>query len=561
MIAVIVAVLTAIAAYLFIVLFKKRSVISGILFATVFLLGMLFLFGYRFSFTHRYKSNPPLYFLIDKSISASLNTAENNILDRLKKKNKKDRIYYFADTLSKDSKNLNSQYTAMFDSFITLRRNIEREARVVIVSDFHDNSSFNIPLLDSTNLYSDNIFPIVVGKTIADKVAIHCVKIDDIVQAGDKTSITVDIYSTSQTTAKLTVRQNNKTIITKTVDLNIGINTFRLSHKFYSKGYRQLKFIVGGDSSEKLISVVPDFYKILVVVGRPSVEYAFFKRFLDKLKWIKSDFVLLKRKGQKVYLPSLSKYTGVVLIDIKDNQIENFSDLQKYKKPIFYQTGLRSQWEIKKLVSLFSNMNLKYNLTEKQFIYNDNQFIVSIAFDTTELLCSPQPTRKIFFGWDTWKWDMITLPTGIDNNSYEVFWKNQVNFLISSEDRSFPLDKLNYIVGDTELQSLPLKSTNIGVHSFISNSQWVKIMINNNSRELGVSGANNTIAHLFNSNTVFLHSIEDPDGFIKSVEGNTKIEIKKIVIIDFRRNIIVFILMLVCIIIFWILSDREEIQR
>lgn len=561
MIAVIVAVLTAIAAYLFIVLFKKRSVISGILFATVFLLGLLFLFGYRFSFTHSYKSNPPLYFLIDKSISASLNTAEHNILDRLKKKSKKDRIYYFADTLSKDSKNLNTQYTAMFDSLMTLRRNIEKDARVVIVSDFYDNSSFNIPLLDSTNLYSDNIFPIVVGKTIADKIAIFDVKVDDIVQAGDKTSITVDIYSTSQTTAKLTVRQNNKTIITKTVDLNIGINTFRLSHKFYSKGYRQLKFIVGGDSSEKLISVVPDFYKILVVVGRPSVEYAFFKRFLDKLKWIKSDFVLLKRKGQKVYLPSLSKYTGVVLIDIKDNQIENFSDLQKYKKPIFYQTGLRSQWEIKKLVSLFSNMNLKYNLTEKQFIYNDNQFIVSIAFDTTELLCSPQPTRKIFFGWDTWKWDMITLPTGIDNNSYEVFWKNQVNFLISSEDRSFPLDKLNYIVGDTELQSLPLKSTNIGVHSFISNSQWVKIMINNNSRELGVSGANNTIAHLFNSNTVFLHSIEDPDGFIKSVEGNTKIEIKKIVTIDFRRNIIVFILMLVCIIIFWILSDREEIQR
>ncbi len=560
MTAILVSIVAGIAGFLIIVYIRKGSIPRGIVFGLFLLIATLFLFDKIFNIEFMKRQSPPVYLLIDKSLSAKINETQKENLLSLKRLISDRRIYYFADTISQDTNTLNPQYTSLIDSVATLQNTAPGNARIIIASDFNDNRSFAPLDKNISETRPDKFFPVIMENPEDKPLSIYDLEIPEIIQSGEPVEIKVRIYSRNPDSAILSVKDGTRVLSRKNLSLSEGLTPVTIRETLYGEGYRTFEFELQkhGEtvSSHKfLVSLVPDFYRILVIAGRPSSEFVFLRRFLERLKWIRSDFIVLTGPNDKARLQNLNRYSGIILMDITDNRIENLEALSQYDKPVFYQPGLNDSLSILRIMSHFTNIDLRDNPSQQRFIFNNTELVIKTAFNIEAPLLEISPERRIFFGWESWRWDFMQLPVGIAQNNYDAFWKNQVNFIISADMVSPVVSRLNYITG--ERTPAPHKDT--GLYTFVTNNEEMRFMVSENPAETAVLFPDIKTAMVYNTNITRLAELNNPSRFIDKITGEQKIEVKQRFTIDTRNNLIILILMAGLLILFWILSDRENI--
>jgi hypothetical protein len=543
-------------------LFKKRSLLPFLLLGFALLLMILFIFNAHWDFHYRTILPPYVFVLVDKSLSVG------NVPDL--KNSPILRINYFADTVSEKTNGLNPEFTALFDSIRTIKNKAGMDSKIIVLSDFNDNASL------SPSEKFPFVYPVIVQNETNERnrISLYKVEMPEWIQAKEGVKIKIFTYvsgsvsaSVNSIKAKLTLKNEKNVLSEKIVTLKTGLNELSWEQTFSFAGCQLIQFQVENlsdpaakpSSLSRLVQSVPEFYRIYFLAGKPSEEYAFVKRFLGKIKWVKIESALLKQKGETIAIPNLQNDSGVILMDLEDRQIRNFEALQEARKrkiPIFYQVGLNEISQTRLLLGLFTNGNFMENFSERKFLYNNNELIVKSILDSEGLIWDFQDKGRVFWGWDTWKWDFMKIPEELAYQNFENFWQNNLHFILEESGMGMELEKLNYVLGEEN----PLHQNKKGIYSFLTNQKEEKIFISDNPEELALKTPNLEIARNYQTNLIFLDQIKDFEGYAKTIMGNQKVFVEKILTIDFRSNIIIFLLIAACLIFFWILSDYEKIK-
>ncbi len=545
----------ALAVFLAVYIKKKSLILSFLLSPTVFL-SLLFLFNYQLTVKYRKEIKETVCLLVDKSRSVpSFNPGL--LPDDIK-------VFYFADTVSENTNRLNDQYTALYDSLNYLKIKFGGNTKIAVISDFNDNYSY-IPFEKLPDIYPIIIKP--VNKTNNDPLSLTEAALPEYLQSGQKENIKIKIESARDQKADLKIIDSGRNIRNIPVHLKPGENESDIPLVPGRPGFHIISFTIdnkedrytNNNSIVRAIDVLPEFYKILLISGKPSAEFAFIRRFLAGLKWIKTDAVVLKEYRDKIRFPECLSYNGIILLDLKDSQFSDLTELIKAikaQKPIFYEPGLNEYHEMRQLLGLFSIGPALENFKEKTFNYDNSELIVKTALDEKDLLIEPLPRSRVFFGFDTWKWDFSRLGEDIAYNLFAHFWQNNVNFLIGDKNQGLLFNKLNYITGENN----PAGVSAPGIYRRPTNRQETLYSISDNPMENGMLTENRETAAGYNSNFIYLDQITNLGGYLKNLR-NGKITYQNAQFeIGFRNNIIIFLLIVLCSAAFWILKDYFEIK-
>jgi hypothetical protein len=540
--------------FLFMRLARKYSVAVSILFGAIFWFGAHFLFDTRAEFKYTVRAYPEIYFLIDKSASC---TPDPAVLDELISQAGGGHVYYFANTISRETNSLNPQFTVLFDAVRTLLNTIPPNSRIVIVSDFLDNASL------SPAPKSGLIYPVITPQP-GGELALYRADMEDYYQSGEPVKIPLHIYSKSPQIVTVSVLDNGKPALKQTFPVKAGMNILKLPLAFHTEGFRTVTVSVngsGGDTNNysvtRIVNILPSYYKILVVCGRPSPEYAAIKRFLEQIRWVSPEFHVMISKSDTYTLDNLAAYQGILLMDLSDYQLKNTAALAAYKNKIFYQPGLKRFDEIPAIFAALSLSGLKPKQSETKFSYNNQDLVVKTSFERDNPLFDTTPNIRVFLGWDSWKWDFITLSMGINMGVYADFWRNQLNFIIGGKNTGGVPDKLNYFSGEKN----PSGKTLPGIYLVSADSMKYPISVQDNPAETAMLPPDTLAAKEFNTNAVEMTSIDNVPAFLSTIRGADQIERTDTVLIAFRDNFWIFLVFLSTILAFWIVRDMEEIKR
>ena len=539
--------------FLFMRLSRKYSAGVSLLFGAIFWFGVHFLFDTRVEFKYSVREYPEVYLLIDKSASC---TPDPAVLSGLISQAGGDHVYYFANTISRDSNSLNPQFTVLFDAVRTLLNTIPPNSRIVIVSDFLDNSSL------SAAPKSGLLYPVITPQTVGG-LSLYRADMEDYYQSGEPVQVPVQVYSPSAGNVTVTVLDNGKPLLKQTFPVKEGMTTLKLPLIFQAGGFRTVTVTLSGNGGTniqpltRIVNILPSYYKILVVCGRPSPEYSAIKRFLEQIRWVSPEFHVMQSKSDSFALDNLSAYQGIILMDISDYQVKNTANLAAYKSKIFYQTGLKRFDEIPALFAALSVSGLKPKQSETKFTYNNQDLVVKTAFEGDTPLFDTTPNIRVFLGWDSWKWDFITLSMGINMGVYADFWRNQLNFIIGGKNTGGVPDKLNFITGEKN----PSGKTAPGIYQGSVNSMKYPVSVQDTPAETAKLPPDNAAAKQFGTNAIGMQSITDITAFMAKIRGNDKIERAEAFLIAFRDNFWIFLVFLMTVLAFWIVRDMEAIKK
>jgi len=545
-----IAVLTLVVSF-FVALHKLKRYLPSIFFSIFCFFLALFLFDYHMTLKWKKAMPETIYLLIDRSLSMPDLKLSANESETLK-------VFYFADTISKKSSLLNPQYTALFDSINLIKSRFGDSAKTIVISDFNDNYSF-LPFKSY-----DFIYPVIPQSDYSNPVfSLLDVKYPDIVQSGEVEQAEVKIYSKKNEDIFVKVYQNNSLILEKKENIKRGLQSLTIPLFIEKEGFHSLRFDISSrnevQSFSRIIQAVPQFYRIMFICGRPSPEYVFLKRFIEKIKWIRADYFLLKSSEEKIKDVDLTKYSGLILMDIKDSHFQSLSTIEKAiikKIPIFYETGLRKYHEIKNILGLFTNHIYNEEFKEKKFIFNNQELLVKTSLASKEIIQEISENIKIFFGFETWRWGFSRELGDFSVNLFEEFWQNQINFLIKSKSKNIILEKLNYVIGEQN----PLNTNATGIFFLQTNGQKIPFLVYTNLSEINLKEVNIEAAKKYNSNITFLNQIKEISTFINEIRGQKKVVQTEILEINFRKNIISILIMIISIVLFFFSRDYLEIK-
>jgi hypothetical protein len=398
----------------------------------------------------------------------------------------------------------------------------------------------------------------VIPKTsFTQKVAtIYAADLPENIQTGEPIPLKITLYSTVVNTQTLVIKIDGKIASTSRLKLHQGLVEVKPSLVLADKGYHLIEFSLEGSTAvRKLIYCLPEFYHIVIIAGRPSEELSFLKHFLDKLRWIQVDVKLLSRKLDTALIPEASRYNGLILMDLEDNQLKNAGQLASYSRPVIYQPGIHPFQKVRGLWSAFTKEIPLESFGERKILWNGQELIVNSAYDSDQLTMDYPNRKRIITGWDTWKWDFSRTAEGINYNDHETFWQNNLNFLLSGEATALP-PQLNYFTGEENPagQKIP------GLYQVKTNGNEMKILIADNPAENPAIGAGFETAKLVSTNAVWFEDIKDWKSYVDKLRSTDK-SFKVIPVrIDFQHNVVIFLCMVFFLVISWFFQDRKTVR-
>lgn len=562
LVAILIVILPA-AVFLVLFLVKKTSWYNAFFFGFFVLLALLFLFRQEWTFRFERKTKPPVIFLIDKSLSVA--GIPHHIPGEILKKYP---VYYFADTVSERTNGLNPEITSLYDAVRSLRNTAGPAARIFAVSDFNDNGSVYLNRPEK----SPYVYPVILRKknTAPENPVLYDVRFPDFVEAGEPVGFTVLVYAPRVSRADLEIRDGEKILFRKSVTAGpeISTNDLTLPEGPGFTGNRILTFRIAGSSGDnrdqtvlRSVDSIPAMQKILFLCGRPSEEFAFLKRFLEKIRWLRTEVVLLK-SAQETFQASRidARYHAVILMDLSPAQLTGGwppKIIQASSVPVFYQTGLRAPDEIYSLVRAFTNLRPAplAGTGEKKFSYNGNDLIIQTSCGMDQDLIDAGQHTRVFFGWGTWKWDFIRSKEDIAYNLYDSFWQNQINYLLSASVSASLPEKLNEIAGENPERPA------VGNYTIQTNGKSFLVRVGHNPPEVSGIPANIKAASFYQTNLFFADQPLNYPELIRQAAGNELVKTVQTIRIDFTRNWFVFLLMALSLILFWIFRDREAASK
>lgn len=520
---------------------KKQKTLEALFFSLALLFGLFFLFQTEIAFDFRVKLENRPYLLID--VSESCVDLENEILRGLIDEAGKSRTYYFSDRVSQNPQELSPQKTALFDSLKLLQKELPENARVLLYSDCNDNDSLSedSEVFITTVLLSDanQLVPKFFDTTLP-----------ELIEAEEKTDFEIEIVSPYPTNLTLTLFQDDAKTATQSFSLEEGKNSVEISHVFSGEGFRTLSFKMGNESLTRMAYLSGGFYSVMLAAGRPSEEFAAVKRFLQNIRYIDLESQVLISKEETLDFSSIGDYDGLLLMDVTSSQIEDFSPLKNFDGKIFYSVGLQSFSS--GVLLHFTNLSVFPVSSSKNFEYQGKDLTVDTAYDADDILIKSENLR-IFFGWNSWKWDFRNLPLGYSENAFDSFWKNQVSFLIENESVLPTDENLNRLLGEDGLET-------IGKTNLLENGESISVWVDHNPRETGKLNPDFSTASALSESQTNLSEIEDAKAFYRSFTGDERISEWKHFSLNFAESILTLIGFFVFALLFWIFSDIWHIS-
>lgn len=548
--------------FLYLLLVKKTAWYNAVFFGVFILFVLLFVFKKELVIRWQQRIPVPVYLLVDRSLSSAgwnyPRFHENSPLYK---------TFYFADTLSEKTNGLNPEFTALYDAVRALKNTGGSAAKIVVFSDFLDNNSL------SAFERTEGIYPVLPERSSlsSDLFSLTDVRVPDFYESGEPVPVTVSFYTTRPRRVEFRVSDSGKPLFVKTITAGKGRETLELNMTLPQTGNRVLTFELKDPDSgktavpqvKKSMEGISGMQKVLLLAGRPSEEFVFLKRFLEKIRWLKTDSVV-PAPGKKIGPEVLNrqKYSAVILMDLSIYQFQSGSPVKTLRSagiPVFYQPGPRSFDETGDLVRAFTNVPPLVNASEKKFRYNNNDLIVLSAFPSDNQLAEFPPRDRVFFGWNSWKWDFIRSKEDIAYNDYESFWQNQLNFLLNSTvNRALPV-RLNYIFGENGIPG-SLGPTNT-LARYVTNGRVFLLNAGHNPAETAPLPPDTNTASRYRTNFVFADEVGPLPEWIEKIRGNEKVTVGRKWSISFSEDMASFIIMALSLILFWIFRDREEMTR
>lgn len=528
-------------------LLLKRTVLASIMFAAAVLLAGLFVTGGRIAFEYYVRARPEAYLLVDASGSCS-GLADDPVVQGLMKHIPSRNVRYFAGSLSSSRSQVDPNYTALADSLRTLLGSLDENARVAVVSDFRDNRSLIEPFADP------RVFALLSGETPSAPV-VSGFEAPEFAQSGESFDVSATVYAPTAASVGYTLTLDGRVVSRGVWNLPQGESTISLKVRPASEGFALLELKTdGGDGAQRMIDVLPSFYKVWFAAGRPSAEFARVRRFFERIRWLKCDVRILARPGETLTIPQTG-YDAYVLMDLSDAQVANPATVGSIREPVFYATGARRPVEIAGLLSAFTNLRLTGAPQDKPFRFGNTETVVRVIADV-EPLMEVSPLRRVFFGWDTWKWDTGSVSLGIDENRFVSFWKAQAAFLIAGRSQPVELDRLNYFTGEPN----PAGAATPGVHTFSTNGATYRILVTDNPAERPLPPDFNA-ARQFTTNVSPLESAADARVYLRTVLGTDKVLTRREFSFEFRKRPEAYIALVVILILFWLLGDLQKLKE
>lgn len=543
MLTTLIAFAAALAAFLAGRLLRKRSAGTSLLLALAVLLLGMFAFDKKIAFDAVRRERPSLVLLTDvsKSCASVTNSAEWRALSQAVPARNR---WYFADALSRNPAALNAEYTAAADGLHTLLGRLPESARVVLVSDFRDNRSgldpFSDPRVTCVAAGSPVTGPVVAG-----------FEAPEFVQSGETSQADVTVYSPSAASVAYSLTSGGN----GTLRVPAGLSEHALAFRPSAEGFTVVELRAGDSTARRMVDVLPSFYRIYIAAGRPSPEFARVRRFFDGTRWMKCDAKLLVRPGDTVTLPE-SGYDGMILMDLSDAQVRNPAALDRFPAPVLYATGLRKAAEYAGLLSHFTNLKPAGQASDRSMRIGTADAVVRLAAANVEPLVTVSPSRRVFFGWDTWKWDASAEALGVEENRFGAFWKQQAVFLIAGRSRPVELDRLNYVTGEPN----PSGAADAGVHEVPTNGNVYKILVADNPAEASLPPDLETAAR-FSTNVVTLDSLSSPKAFAAGLTRGPRVILLQHFEFSFRTHWLSYVLLAAALILYWVLADLEGMKR
>ncbi len=529
-------------------LFRKKWYLSLIL--TLFsLLALFFIWDLQFTLKLKKTAYPPLYALIDTSLSQGTN---QSYFDQLATIVPPGRIYSFPEKGNQSS-------TALHDEILTVLDSIEDQSRLVVISDFRDNSSYN-PVL-----YNDRVIPLIYEDHHNDQGALVHLDYQEQLQAGQKNQWQITLYSHEKKRARLLVSDKKTVLQDIALNLTAGLNEKTVQFKLNEEGYHSLKFRLidpsdpwtNNNEIQVLVNALPSRYHILLIAGRPSTELATFQRFIQGLHWIGLESEVLLRKGEQYTIPSpaqLQKNDAIIIMDIKDSQISGLERLAAFEGKMLYIPGIHDHTGIRHLLDLFEVPLLPQKIQEIKIPLGNEKQVIQTAFQSKEYLLKKR--NFVFLGWDTWKWDFGMLAYNLQLNHYPVFWKNILIQLIGQDNLALFQDRLNYSPDENN----PLQINTPGIYQYYTNKLTLQFMVQAPWSELALLRADRESAAGFNTNVFTIGPNLDWAGLARSLRPVHKAVWIKEKTFGFRHNTWVLAFMAFLISLYWFLNDRNILK-
>ena len=540
----------AVAAFLILKISGKTNIVQSALFAFFLFCVTLFCFDEKIVYRETAQIAPEVFLLIDRSLSCQ--TQETNLAGKLGASIEPAKVYYFGENIARRPEDVVGMKTAVWDAIAALETAIPEDGRIVVISDFRDNASRN-PFSSNRNVKY-----VAMGKGRTARTMPTDFGIPEFCQSGESVSVSFSVFGAEDSEFRWEVRLNSRTVASGVKKTTRGENRFTEKIPVYGEGYAEAELRIrteAGDESvqSRMIHCLPENYRILIAAGRPSEELAFVRRFAEGLKWIKVDTAVAKRPGEKIKLSDLDRFSGLFLMDIADTQIDGIERLKEWRKPIFYQPGLRNFDEIRGLMSLFTNARIPNRFSVTGFEQKGRNTAIRTAFAGTDPVIATSRNRKAFLGWETWKWDFAGMALDADWNYFDDFWRDTIRFLTQSRESTPPISRLNYMTGE----KTPRGFRSEGFYSVETNGVTARFCVYANAAESeeippDVSGI---------SNAVFLEDITNAEAFIAEVRGTDRKMSVRQTTIELRKEIWFLLAMFVSLTVFWFLKDLKEIRR
>lgn len=552
----------ALAAFCHILFVKKFSWKAALPFALAVFLMTQFITGRKWTLHWTVSRRPPVFLLADGSLSMK------GYFDGPIPGGRSYAVRYFASRLFRDStrKAGDAQSTSLYDSVRLLKNEGGPRARVILLSDLRDNASAE-PLEQT-----EGVLPLVfTNAPAAPGPFLTRTDIPDYFETGGPVPLRLEVRSPrAGDFIGVSIREGDRTLLDRNYPLARGSNsiTAEFYPRFEGAGVVTVR-IRSGESSvsfQRALFGMPARSRILLLCGRPSAEFAFLRRFLERLSWIRTDSRVLVRPGEKFPPPDTGRYHGVIVMDASPEQFANmtsfFSQAASSRVPVLIQTGLRPLRDISALASVFPDVPDDHfralrDPAAVSMKVGQEELPVLVSVSSPSVLFDAGQRARIFTGWDTWKWDFEELARGLSLNRFERFWQNQIQYLLKDTAPGHPFRTLNFLPGAPD----PARYPTNGIYSVVSNGTRYLLSVQDNPAEtFGGPGMDPAALDGFGDRLVF-KGWQDLNDQAERLTAKEKVRVRKSLTIDPAQDPAVWILVFLCLALFWAVKDRELSSR
>ncbi|MCX7821398.1 MAG: hypothetical protein N2258_06970 [Brevinematales bacterium] len=479
--------------------FKKKNIFKSTILFFILLIFFMIILKENLSFNFNIKKNIPIILMIDASRSFYNNVEiTRNWLKYF------DEVYYFSDTLSKNTNSLKTEFTSIYSSIEILKEKFKNNVKIVVFSDLQNN--YMQKYIDSYNVYF-----IYKEKITTNKIFIYDINIEENIFSGEPFDVELKVFSKTNINTIFYIKDNKNIIYKDNITLKKGINIVKKVFTFDFKGFKNLIFGIAESEIERLIHFSKESYNIFLATGYPNEEFIFLKRFLEEFKWLSIESQILLNPTDRVKLRKI--YSGHIFINLNPEQTSE--EIKKLSNSIFIFT------EKNKLLTILTNKSLK----EHKKVEDGNIYILSNNI-------------RIIDGINSWKIKLKkAILTDLSENFYVKYWYDNLKDFFT-EKKSFS-EKYNYILNEPS----QFDTSKTGIFEI----DKIKYQVHLNEKEdfIPISEEDTNNLNIFNLTEI------NVEKFVKNLKSESKIIQNIKFSINFSENLIVLIILLILLFIFW----------